>query len=154
MNAGQRNKVYSFAEKSLIVGHYFAKTMLLKDLATSFDVSRSTISKWLRIIDYDVANVERLKPSKKPLKADSITADIQSLPKDVRSEIDKLLRHNPSWGALKIKEYFFRHYQKVLSGKSIYYYLKETGVIEARKKASKEAAKVSHARRFEYESPM
>ena len=153
MGVGQRNKMYSFEEKSLVVGHYFAKTMLLKDLATSFDMSRTTISKWLRVIDYDIVNIDRLKPVVKPLKAAGITSDIQSLPRDIRREIDKLLKHNPNWGSLKIKEYFFRHYQKVLSGKSIYY-LKESGVIEARKKASKEAASIAHDRRFEYDAPM
>lgn len=153
MESGQRNKMYSFKEKSLMVGHYFAKTMMLKDLATSFDMSRTTISKWLRIIDYDIKNIDRLKPVEK-VKKGKVAADIQSLPRDIRREIDKLLKHNPNWGSLKIKEYFFRHYQKVLSGKSIYYYLKESGVIEARKKASKEASSIAHDRRFEYDAPM
>ena len=90
MESGQRNKMYSFKEKSLMVGHYFAKTMMLKDLATSFDMLRTTISKWLRIIDYDIKNIDRLKPVKK-VKKGKVAADIQSLPQGVRLEIDKLV---------------------------------------------------------------
>jgi len=63
-----------------------------------------------------------------------------------------LKQAHPSMGALKLKQYFFRHHQTILSEKKIYFFLKENGILAKQGKDKKEPNE--HSRRFEYPYPL
>ena len=74
------------------------------------------------------------------------------MPEWVEKEILSLVEKHPAMGPLKLKQYFLRNHQVFLSEKRIYFFLKEKGIIERRKKEEKKQE--SHDRRFEYPVPM
>jgi len=75
---------------------------------------------WLKTIDYDFANIEKLK-RQKPSCLDRRRPILTTLPDWVQKEILSLKRDPPTMGALKLKQYFFRHHQTIVSEKKIYF---------------------------------
>jgi len=141
-------KTLCYEEKHLALQHYFENDLKAEELAKILGVHRATVFSWLNRIDYNFANIEKLKQAVK--KKERLVR--KELSEEVKSKIHALLKKNPKIGPLKIKQYFFRHNQILLSEKIIYRYLKESGIIELRKKAIQESAE--HTKRFEYECPL
>ena len=56
-------------------------------------------------------------------------------------------------GALKLKQYFFRHHQVIVPQKRLYFFLRDEGILAARAKAGKKTDE-GEERRFEYPVPM
>lgn len=141
-----------YEEKYFALKQYFENDVTLKDLAETFHIGESTVRDWLKRIDFDFKNIERLKRAK-------VTYDERKKPvyKEladwVKDEILKLIERHPSMGPLKLKQYFYRHHQVVLSEKKIYFFLKESGIIEKRN-TRKNNGKKKADRRFEFSSPL
>ena len=153
--ARRKKKHYSFEEKSLVVQKALESELTLKELDSMFSIHFSTISSWLKKINHNLDNIDQLKPKRKAKASEEHKqATQEDLPEWIQKEINKLLKDQPSWGALKFKEYFFRHHQELLSERRIYFYLKETGVIEKRRKARIKGERAPHERRFEFEAPL
>ncbi len=138
-----------YEEKYFALKNYFENDLSIKDIATTVCVGESTVRDWLKKIDYDFNNIERLK-RKKPDPLEFKRPVFVDLPEWVKKEILALIKKSPQMGALKLKQYFFRHHQVVLSEKKIYLFLKEKGIIANRTKRSPK----EHNRRFEYPYPL
>jgi transposase InsO family protein len=138
----------SYEEKYLALQSYFEQSISPEDLAGIIGVHRATVYNWLKRIEYNFKNVERLKhpTHKRPRK------DKKELSDEIKREIHELLSSHPEMGPLKIKHYFFRHNQVLLSEKEIYRYLKSEGIIESRKRTQQDS--LAHSHRFEYEGPL
>lgn len=142
---------HSFEEKCLAVRFALEqKDMSVADAAKACRVGRSPLYSWLKRIDYDLANVERLRHGSSGRRR----ADADDLDSGLAEEIRTLLDNNPSWGPLKIKHHLYRHRQIFVSQRRIYRFLKEEGVIEARRRAPQSPAGSEHSRRFEAPAPM
>lgn len=140
----------TYAEKKVLLKHYFESGVTKADIGRLSGVSPNTVHGWLLQIDYDFNNIEKLKPKKRayPKKSQILT----ELAPWVIDEISELLKKNPFIGPLKIKQYFFRHHQVLLSQKKIYFHLKEQGIIDKRRR--RKATEEKHERRFEYDRPL
>ena len=122
----------------------------LEKLSKEFDINKGTIYNWLRKIDYDFENIEKLRRDNTFKERKSrIRLELDEW---VKKEILTLISKHPLMGALKLKQYFFRHYQLLLPEKKIYFYLKEQGIIENRNQITTKTKK--EIRRFEYPAPL
>ena len=146
---GQRNNILTYDEKYFALQNYFEKGLTIQDLRDTLNVGESTVRDWLKRIDNDFANIERLKRAKRVIPANKT---ITAIPEEIKEEILKLLKTHPEMGPLKVKQYFFRHHQILLSEKRIYFFLKEQGNIEKRNEPRKR--NLSHDRRIENEKPL
>ena len=145
-----KNQRFSFAEKSIIVRTALEGELSLDEISEMFNVRKPTLNNWLKKVDHSTENLDRLKSKRGHLPA--TTKASQGLAEWIKKEIDFKLIENPNWGALKFREYFFRHCQELISQKDIYFYLKDSGVIEARRK--RKSASTTHNRRFEFDGPL
>jgi predicted DNA-binding protein YlxM (UPF0122 family) len=148
----QRYNILRPEEKVLIVKNLLENDLSIPDISKAYQIGESTIRDWLKKIDYDVNNLEKLKEihssqlnRKRPI--------ITELPEWVQQEIHRILKDHPEMGALKLKQHFFRHHQVLLSEKKIYYYLKENGILEQRRSV-KPGDSETPCRRFEYPYPL
>ena len=148
---GNRYKILRYDEKCFIVRKLLENDLSIVDIATQYYIGESTIRDWLNKIDYDVSNIERLK-HKSPTYLDRKRPIITELPEWVQQEIVNLVKEHPTMGALKLKQYFFRHHQTIVSEKKIYFFLKENGILQGRSKKKKQVKE--HNRRFEYPYPL
>ena len=131
----KKRKYLKYEEKYLLLKNHFQSDISLQILTKEFDVSLNSVYSWLRKIDYDFENIERLKINR-TLKERKTRIKLE-LSDDVKKEILELISKHPTMGALKIKQYFFRHRQVLLSEKKIYFYLKAEGIIEGRRQLTK-----------------
>jgi transposase InsO family protein/transposase-like protein len=146
-----RKNVLSYEEKKVALEHILkADKLSVKEVCRELDVDRSTVYMWLKKIDYDLSNIERLNRKLQPIMRSKTI--IKELDDAVKKKVMLLIQSNPEMGALKIKQYLFRHEQLVVSEKKIYFFLKEKGIIDKRKKGLKVAD--CHDRRFEYPAPL
>lgn len=144
-------KYLKYEEKSLLLKKHFQSDISMEQLEKEFKVSKNTVYNWLRKIDYNYENIEKLRV-KRTLKERKSRIRLE-LADDIKEEILLLIGKHPLMGPLKIKQYFFRHKQILLSEKKIYFYLKEQGIIDARKKEKTGKAE-KEIRRFEYPAPL
>jgi len=144
---GQNYRVLRYDEKCLIVKHLLETEVTISAVAKEYGVGETTIRDWLNRIDCNLSNVERLRRKPSSL-VDRRRAVISELPDYVKEEIKTLLVRNPTMGALKLKQHFYRHHQLVLSEKKIYFYLKENGILASRPIKKDKETKCD--RRFEY----
>lgn len=149
---GQKYNILTYDEKCFIVKTLLETELTIAELAPQYHVGESTIRDWLNKIDYNLCNLERLKPQS-PGLLDRKKPIITDFPDWVQQEILRLEKEHPTMGALKVKQYFFRHHQLILSEKKIYFFLKEKGILEERNKSKKDEIK-EHNRRFEYPYPL
>ena len=147
----KKRKYLKYEEKYLLLKKHFQSDISLDKLLKEFKVSRNTVYNWLRKIEYNFENIERLKITR-TIKERKSRIKLE-LSDEIKQEILLLISKHPLMGALKIKQYFFRHKQILLSEKKIYFYLKEEGIIEARNK-SNNPQKDKEIRRFEYPVPL
>ena len=141
----------SFEEKCLIVKYALEhRDLSVDEVAQTLEVERSLVYRWLKRVDWDVANLERLRHGCCGRRRQGTESD--GLSEGLRAEIRSLLDEHPGWGPLKIKHYFWRHRQVSISQRRIYAFLKEEGVIEARRKQKKQEAEAE--RRFEAPAPL
>ena len=142
----------SYPEKVVTLKHYFNNGVTAADLGRMTGVSPNTINGWLKKIDHDFNNVERLKSKQRDRSTrKNIFTELAPW---VTDQIAELLKVDPFMGATKIKQYFFRHHQVMVPEKKVYYYLKETGVIDKRNRRKKAKKEGKHDRRFEYDRPL
>jgi transposase InsO family protein len=146
----RKNQRLSFAEKSIIVRTALEGELSRDEICEMFNVRKPTLNNWLKIIDHNIEYLEKLKSKRSILPASKNPS--RGLAEWVKKEIDSLLIKHPTWGALKFREYFFRHCQELISQKDIYFCLKDSGVIEARRK--RKSASTTHNRRFEFDGPL
>jgi len=143
----------SYEEKSLIVRYALEhRDKSVDEVAASTGVERSALYRWLKRVDWDLENLERLRHGGLGRRR---TSDQAGLSEGLQEEIRGLLDAHADWGPLKIKHYFWRHRQVVISQRRIYRFLKEEGVIEARRRRPKEASETARGeRRFEAPAPL
>lgn len=141
-----------YEEKCLALRYHIEEGVDIEELEEQFNVTRSTIYSWLKRIDYNLANLEELKVKGKVQKRarNSVLTD---LPDWVKNEVHSLIKEHPGMGALKLKQYFFRHYQVIVPQKRLYYFLRDEGIIAARANVTKNAGEQDD-RRFEYPTPL
>ncbi len=151
-SSGQKYNILSYAEKSFIIRQLLESELSLSDVSQQFHIGESTLRDWLKIIDYDLANIEKLR-RKRPGLLNRHRPILTEFPDWVQQEILKLKKAHPSMGALKLKQYFYRHHQTILSEKKIYFFLKENGILVNREKDNKKQQN-KHERRFEYPYPL
>lgn len=154
MSESKRNLQHrSFEEKCLVVKYALAhRDQSVGEVAASLGVERSALYRWLRRVGWDLANLERLRHAGCGRHR---TSDRAALSEGVQEEIRSLLDEYPNWGPLKIKHYFWRHCQVVISQRRIYEFLKAEGVIEARRRRAKEVEDGGRGeRRFEAPEPL
>ena len=143
--------ILSYSEKCFIVKQLLENDLTLSAVADQFHIGESTLRDWLKTIDYDIANIGKLKRPK-PGYLDRKRPILTALPDGVQQEILALKKAHPSMGALKLKHYFYRHHQIIVSEKKIYFFLKDHGILAQGNKETKEPNK--HDRRFEYPYPL
>ncbi len=148
----KKKKHLKYEEKSLLLKHHFQSNVSLEQLSEQFGVCKGTIYNWLRKLDYDFKNLEKLRHTKERKERKSLIK--LELSDWVKEAILELIHKHPEMGALKIKQYFFRHHQIILPEKKIYFFLKEEGIIEARKKKESKKNIEKGSRRFEYPTPL
>ncbi|MCK5196983.1 MAG: transposase family protein, partial [Spirochaetales bacterium] len=142
--------------KRIGLKYYFENGLKLTELAEALKVGESTVRSWLQRIDCDFKNIQKLKRTDTIYTIDEKCHQSQRIvdfSDDVKKMLDNLITANPTMGALKIKQYFYRHHQILLPEKRVYFYLKEKGIIENRKKINIDE-KEEHKRRFEYPEPL
>jgi transposase InsO family protein/transposase-like protein len=149
---GQKYRIFNFKEKKFIMEQYFKNGLRISELTEQYGMSETVVREWLKKINYDLSNIEALRHKRYPAEKTRQNLTLK-LSDWVKEEIAKLLKTNPLIGPLKIKQYFFRVYQEVISERMIYFYLKEKGIIDKRRKR-KETEKKTHSRRFEYPYPL
>jgi putative transposase len=147
-------KFLKYKEKYLLLKRYFESGIHASDLATEAGVHVSTVYNWLHRIDYNFSNVENLRTPVSEKKRSGSGLELGALSDWVKSEILSLLKSHPEMGSLKIKQYFFRHHQLLLSQRHIYEFLKSEGIIAKRRSSSDSKPSGDHTRRFEYTSPL
>lgn len=140
-----------YAEKYLGLKYYFENGLKVAEIAKELKVGQTTVRDWLDKIEYDFKNVKRLKRNTVEEKCHR-KRHILEFTDDIKKMINELIKGHPTMGALKIKQYFYRHHQLLLSERQIYFYLKSQGIIDKRKKEKTE--KQEHNRRFEYPEPL
>jgi len=143
--------VLSYSEKCYLVKTLLENDISLSDVSSQFNIGESTLRDWLKTIDYDINNIERLK-RKQTSFLDRKKPVLTELPDWVRQEILSLKKTHPSMGALKLKQYFYRHHQTILSEKKIYFFLKKNGILAHGEKQCQ--VQNTHERRFEYPYPL
>lgn len=148
---GEKYNLLSYSEKCFVIKTILEDDISLSDVSSQFNIGESTLREWLKIIDCNIDNIEKLK-RKKTNYLDSKKTILTDLPDWVQQEIVTLKKSHPSMGALKLKQYFYRHHQTILSEKKIYFFLKKNGILVQREKDRKQQDK--HERRFEYPYPL
>ncbi len=148
----KKHKHTKYEEKYLALRHHFENDVSVEDVAAELDVDRSVVYLWLKRIDYKFENVERLKIKGKVRKRVR-NAVLTDLPTWVKAEVHALIKEHPGMGALKLKQYFFRHHQVIVPQKRLYFFLRDEGILAARAKAGRKADE-GEDRRFEYPVPM
>ena len=146
---GKKYNVLGYSEKNFILRTILESDLSLSDVCSHFNIGESTLRDWLNTIDYNIDNIEKLK-RKKTSYLDRKKPILTELPDWVQQEILKLKQAHPTMGALKLKQYFYRHHQTILSEKKIYFYLKANDLLKQRETNKKE----KHERRFEYPYPL
>lgn len=146
---GSKYNVLSYVEKSIIIKSFLENELSLTDVCMEFNIGASTLRDWLKAIDYNYDNIERLK-RKKTTYLERKRPILTDLPTWAQQEIRTLKQQHPSMGALKIKQYFYRHHQTILSEKKIYFFLKSNKLLTSRESTVKN----THDRRFEYAYPL
>lgn len=140
----------NFEEKYMGLKAFFERELTTSEVAELIGSSQRTVQGWLNKIDYDFANIERLRH--KGSKRSDRGNIIHELEDSVKAEILSLVKKHPTMGPLKIKHYFMRHHQVLLSEKRIHYFLDEKGIIKNR--ATAKDIEEKHLRRFEYDKPL
>lgn len=148
---GQKYNILSYTEKVFIVKNILENDISLSEISRQFQVGETTLRDWLKTIDYDLSNIGKLE-RQKPSYLDRRRPILTDLPEWVQKEIVSLKREHPTMGALKLKQYFFRHHQTIVSEKKIYFFLKENGILARPDKDIQQ--RNSHERRFEYPYPL
>lgn len=148
---GSRHKYLRYDEKCFIVKQILENDVSAWDVASQIGVGESSIRSWLKEIDFDLSNLNRLKRKSVSL-LERKRPILVELPEWVQKEILEKVASYPTMGALKLKQHFFRHHQTLLSEKKIYFFLKEQGILKARVKQKKREP--GHCRRFEYPYPL
>jgi len=148
----RRNQHYSFEEKKLVLEEYLLsakyKDMNLSDFSKVCNINYSTFREWGKKIEWDATRIDELKRTRKK----TTTLDRQSkLSEVVQDKIVEIAEAHRTWGPLKIKQYLWRHEQILVPQTSIYYFMKERGLVKERKKSIE---KEKHNRSFEYPSPL
>ncbi len=147
----KKKRSRGYDEKCLVVRYALEHgDLAIEELAKTTGIERTTLYRWLKRVDWDLSNLERLRHGCCGRRR---TPDREGLSEGVRAEICGLLDEHPGWGPLKIKHYFWRHRQELISQRRIYRFLKEEGVIEARRKAVEPEADAG-TRRFEAGRPL
>ena len=141
-----------YEEKYLALKHHFENGISVEDIAAELGTHRSTVYSWLKRIDYKLENVERLKIKGKVRKR-ARNPVLTELPDWVKAEVLALIKEHPGMGALKLKQYFFRHHQVIVPQKRLYFFLRDEGILAARTKDGKKTDE-GEDRRFEYPVPM
>lgn len=149
---GQHYRIFSFREKKFIMEQYFKNGLSVAELVEQYGMSGTAVREWLNKINYDLSNIEALRHKRYPTEKTKQNLTLK-LTDWVKEEIAKLLKKNSLIGPLKIKQYFFRIHQEVISERMIYFYLKEKGIIDNRRR-NKNPKKKEHNRRFEYPYPL
>lgn len=145
----KRNNILSYKEKYFALENYFENGLSVQDLSDTLGIGESTVRDWLKIIDCNFDNIDRLKRKERliPINPNNIA----SIPEEIKNEILKLVKTHPEMGPLKVKQYFYRHHQKLLSEKKIYFFLKEKGFVKTRQEQKRDLV---HDRRFEYQKAL
>lgn len=148
-----RRKHYSYKEKKLILESFYKgkefKNASVKEFSEICGISGSTLKGWLREIDYDLSNIEKLKT--KARKKPKAVLTESKLSEPIQTKILTIKEKNPSWGNLKIKQYLYRSEQILIPGTTIYKFLKEKGLIKERVKGNPEEKAENP---FEYSMPL
>lgn len=147
----QKYNMLNYSEKCFIVKNILENDLSLSDVSSQFHIGESTLRGWLKTIDYNLANIEKLERCP-PTYLERKRPIFTELPEWVQQEIRQLKHAHPSMGALKLKQYFYRHHQIILSEKKIYFFLKEHGILAQDNRDKKQPAE--HDRRFEYPYPL
>ncbi len=150
---GPKSKHYTFAEKRLVVGAFFAEQakgskVTLLEYSQVCGVNYWTLRSWMEKIGWDAGRLDDLRRAPRRRGPEQ---DVTALSEPVREAILALKMREPSWGPLKIKQYLFRHEQILVPQTSIYRFLKAKGLVDER---PAEAAVEPHGRRFEYPYPL
>jgi transposase InsO family protein/predicted DNA-binding protein YlxM (UPF0122 family) len=148
----KKHRHTNYEEKYLALKYHFEDEVSVEDIATELGVTRSSVYSWLKRIEYRFENVERLK-TKGRVRKRSRNAVLTDLPEWVKAEVLALIKEHPGMGALKLKQYFFRHHQVIVPQKRLYFFLRDEGILAARAKAGKTADEGAQ-RRFEYPAPL
>lgn len=147
----QKYNMLSYAEKCFIVKTLFENELSLSEVSRQFNIGESTLRDWLKTIDYDLTHLERLQ-RQRPSYLERKKPILTELPDWVQQEILNLKKAHPAMGALKLKQYFYRHHQTILSEKKIYFFLKKNGILAQGDKGDR--VPNNHDRRFEYPYPL
>ena len=105
----RRQNILSYEEKYFALQNYFEKGLSIQDLSDTLGIGESTVRDWLKRIDCDFKNIERLKRKKQVIPIN--TNKIATIPEVIKEEILMLLKTHPEMGPLKVKQYFYRHHQ-------------------------------------------
>ncbi|OVE80810.1 hypothetical protein BVY04_04850 [bacterium M21] len=79
----RRLKNYSFSEKKQALEYFFTHEVKPKDLSEITGINLATIYTWLRSIEWDMANIERLRTT----CTTQTSADPSALAEEVQQEI-------------------------------------------------------------------
>ncbi len=141
---------YDFAEKKLVLERFFSDAydgVSLKSFSAVCDINYYTMRDWVRTIDWDVSQIDKLKRKPRSKGKD----DLLSFDEPVQQLILSIKGCHPDWGPLKIKQYLFRHEQILLPTTRIYKFLKGKGLVQEQVGAKEGEA---HDRSFEYPYPL
>ncbi len=146
-----KQNILSYEEKVFIVTRILESDLSLSDVAKDYQIGASSIRGWLKVIEYDLSNIEKLKRKRSGI-LDRQQSILTELPEWVQQEIIEQKKLHPTMGALKLKQHFFRHHQTILSEKKIYFYLKKNDLLA--KAGNDQKKQATHSRRFEYPYPL
>ena len=148
----RRHQQYSFEEKKLVLKEYLLtdkyKDMTLLDFSKICKINYHTLRDWGEKIDWDATRIDELKRTRKKKTASTPKSGLSA---GDQSKILEIAKKHRNWGPLKIKQYLWRHEQILIPQTSIYYFMKENGLVKERKKGEE---KPGHNRSFEYPSPL
>jgi transposase InsO family protein len=150
-SSGKKYNMMNYEEKAIIVRRLLENALTLQEVSTEYCIGESTLRDWLNKIDYDMSNIEKLEPHR-PSNLERKRPVLTELAEWIQKEIVELIKQHPGMGPLKLKHYFYRHHQIILSEKKIYFFLKSNGIIDKRMQVKRAPEK--HERRFEFPYPL
>jgi len=142
---------YTYSEKKRVLEAFLLKeefsNMPAKEFCKICGVSYPSFLRWGRRIEWDASRIEELRRSRKKKEATSTSTKLEEA---VERKILAIKTAHKNWGPLKIKQYLWRHEQRLIPQTSIYKFLKLQGLVKERQPSEENR----HDRKFEYDYPM